>query len=313
MHVPDGFLDAPTSVATGVVAAAADRRARCAAPDASSTTVPRPMAGLVATFVFAAQMINFPVGAGTSGHLLGGALAAVLVGPWTAVLCLSVVLLVQALLIADGGITALGTNITLIGLVDRRRRLGGLRASCAGCCPSGSAWSPRRPPSRPWSPCPSRRWSSPGSSRSAATLPVDAAKRPDGDARLAHRHRDRRGRHHRPGGRERDGRAARPGLRRPPAPRRARARDPATGVDAMSTPHASSPSRLLVSLLVAGVASYYASCHPDGLEYVAEQTGFSRHRRGLGDLRQPAGRLPASRRRRRPPQRRPRRRDRRGS
>ena len=76
-----------------------------------------PMAGLVATFVFAGQMMNFPVGAGTSGHLLGGALAAVLVGPWTAVLCVSVVLLVQALFMADGGITALGTNITLMALV----------------------------------------------------------------------------------------------------------------------------------------------------------------------------------------------------
>lgn len=76
-----------------------------------------PMAGLVAAFVFATQMINFPVGAGTSGHLLGGVLAAVLVGPWTAVLCLSTVLLVQCLLFADGGITALGTNITLMGIV----------------------------------------------------------------------------------------------------------------------------------------------------------------------------------------------------
>ena len=75
------------------------------------------MAGLVATFVFAGQMMNFPVAAGTSGHLLGGALAAVLVGPWTAVLCVSVVLLVQALFMADGGITALGTNITLMALV----------------------------------------------------------------------------------------------------------------------------------------------------------------------------------------------------
>jgi cobalt/nickel transport system permease protein len=62
-------------------------------------------------------MLNFPVGAGTSGHLLGGTLAAVLVGPWTAVLCMSVVLIVQALLFADGGITALGTNITLMSLV----------------------------------------------------------------------------------------------------------------------------------------------------------------------------------------------------
>ena len=76
-----------------------------------------PLAGLVATFVFAAQMINFPVAGGTSGHLLGGALAAVLVGPWTATLCVTVVLLVQALVFADGGLTALGTNITLMALV----------------------------------------------------------------------------------------------------------------------------------------------------------------------------------------------------
>lgn len=116
MHVPDGFLDVPTSVATGVVAvggvALALRGARRELDDRTA-----PMAGLVATFVFAGQMVNFPVGAGTSGHLLGGALAAVLVGPWTAVLCLSTVLLVQALFMADGGITALGTNITLMGLV----------------------------------------------------------------------------------------------------------------------------------------------------------------------------------------------------
>ena len=116
MHVPDGFLDVPTSLATGAVAAAgvgiALRGARRELDDRTA-----PMAGLVASFVFAAQMLNFPVGAGTSGHLLGGALAAVLVGPWTGVLCLSVVLLVQALLFADGGVTALGTNITLMGLV----------------------------------------------------------------------------------------------------------------------------------------------------------------------------------------------------
>jgi cobalt/nickel transport system permease protein len=61
-------------------------------------------------------MLNFPVASGTSGHLLGGALAAVLVGPWTAILCLSVVFLVQSLLFADGGITALGTNIILMGV-----------------------------------------------------------------------------------------------------------------------------------------------------------------------------------------------------
>ena len=116
MHVPDGFLDAPTSVATGAVAVVAVGLAlRGARRELDDKTAP--LAGLVATFVFATQMLNFPVGAGTSGHLLGGALAAVLVGPSTALLCITVVLLVQALLFADGGITALGTNIDLMGLV----------------------------------------------------------------------------------------------------------------------------------------------------------------------------------------------------
>ena len=116
MHVPDGFLDAATSIATAVIAAGglavALRGARRELDDRTA-----PMAGLVAAFVFAAQMVNFPVGAGTSGHLLGGALAAVLVGPYTGALCLAVVLLVQALLFADGGITALGTNVTLFSVV----------------------------------------------------------------------------------------------------------------------------------------------------------------------------------------------------
>lgn len=116
MHVPDGFLDAPTSLATGAVAVAGVGLAlRGARRELDERTAP--LAGLVAAFVFATQMINFPVGAGTSGHLLGGALAAALVGPWTGVLVMSVVLLVQALLFADGGLTALGTNITLMGIV----------------------------------------------------------------------------------------------------------------------------------------------------------------------------------------------------
>src|SRR5919107_5990597 len=114
MHVPDGFLDAPTSIATGAVAVAAVGVAlRGARRELDDRTAP--LAGLVAAFVFAAQMVNFPVGAGTSGHLLGGALAVALVGPWTAVLAISVVLLVQALLFADGGTTALGTNVVLLG------------------------------------------------------------------------------------------------------------------------------------------------------------------------------------------------------
>lgn len=76
-----------------------------------------PLAGLVAAFIFALQMLNFPVAAGTSGHLLGGVLAAVLVGPYTGVLCVSVALMVQALFFADGGLTALGSNIVLISIV----------------------------------------------------------------------------------------------------------------------------------------------------------------------------------------------------
>jgi len=116
MHVPDGFLDAGTSAAAGVVAVGAVglslRRARTELADAAA-----PMAGLVAGFIFAAQMINFPVGAGTSGHLIGAALAAILVGPATAVLAMTVVLTVQALVFADGGLTALGVNLLNLAVV----------------------------------------------------------------------------------------------------------------------------------------------------------------------------------------------------
>ncbi|MGW2914377.1 energy-coupling factor ABC transporter permease [Streptomyces asoensis] len=116
MHVPDGFINAPTSAVTGVVAAGAIavslRGARRELDDRTA-----PLAGLVAAFIFAVQMLNFPVAAGTSGHLLGGALAAILVGPCTGVLCVSVVLLMQGILFADGGLTALGVNITDMAIV----------------------------------------------------------------------------------------------------------------------------------------------------------------------------------------------------
>lgn len=116
MHVPDGFLDVPTSTGTAVVAAGAVglalARSRRELDDRAA-----PLAGLVAVFVFAAQMLNFPVGVGVSGHLLGGALAAVLVGPWVATLAVTVVLVVQALIFADGGLTALGTNVLLMAVV----------------------------------------------------------------------------------------------------------------------------------------------------------------------------------------------------
>ncbi|MEV1248791.1 energy-coupling factor ABC transporter permease [Nonomuraea sp. NPDC049750] len=116
MHVPDGFFDAAVSVSAGAVAAAGLavclRGARRELDDRTA-----PMAGLVAAFIFAVQMLNFPVAAGTSGHLLGGALAAILVGPYTGVLCMAVVLLVQCVFFADGGLTALGINITIMGIV----------------------------------------------------------------------------------------------------------------------------------------------------------------------------------------------------
>ncbi|MEU0115539.1 energy-coupling factor ABC transporter permease [Streptomyces bobili] len=116
MHVPDGFINAPTSAVTGVVAAGAIAVSlRGARRELDERTAP--LAGLVAAFIFAVQMLNFPVAAGTSGHLLGGALAAILVGPFTGVLCVSVVLLMQGILFADGGLTALGVNITNMAVV----------------------------------------------------------------------------------------------------------------------------------------------------------------------------------------------------
>ncbi|MEV0965338.1 energy-coupling factor ABC transporter permease [Streptomyces sp. NPDC049910] len=126
MHVPDGFIDLPVSAAAGVAAAAAVAVSlRGARRELGGTTHvggyggerTAPLAGLVAAFIFAVQMLNFPVAAGTSGHLLGGALAAILVGPYTGVLCISVVLLLQAVLFADGGLTALGVNILVMGVV----------------------------------------------------------------------------------------------------------------------------------------------------------------------------------------------------
>ncbi|MEU6410912.1 energy-coupling factor ABC transporter permease [Microbispora sp. NPDC046933] len=116
MHVPDGFFNVPVSVGAGIFAAAGVAVClRGAKRELDDRTAP--MAGLVAAFIFAAQMLNFPVAAGTSGHLLGGALAAILVGPYTAVLCVAVVLLVQGFFFADGGLTALGVNITLMAIV----------------------------------------------------------------------------------------------------------------------------------------------------------------------------------------------------
>jgi cobalt/nickel transport system permease protein len=116
MHIPDGFIDGTTSAGAGIVAAGGLGTAlRRAGQVLDERRVP--LAGLVAAFVFAVQMLNFPVASGTSGHLLGGALAAVLVGPSVGAVCVSVVLLVQALLFADGGLSALGLNVVNMALI----------------------------------------------------------------------------------------------------------------------------------------------------------------------------------------------------
>src|SRR6187200_1780180 len=116
MHIPDGFIDGPVSLLAGAVAIAGI--ALCLR-STSRTLDERqvPVVGLVAAFVFAAQMLNFPVASGTSGHLMGGVLAAVLVGPRLGVLAVTVVLVVQTLLFADGGISALGLNVVNMALV----------------------------------------------------------------------------------------------------------------------------------------------------------------------------------------------------
>lgn len=116
MHMSDGIVNAPTSVIVGLIALAAVGFCAVKARDElDERTVP--LAGLVAAFIFAVQMVNFPILPGVSGHLLGGALAAILVGPFTGALCIAIVLVVQALLFADGGVTALGTNITNMAVI----------------------------------------------------------------------------------------------------------------------------------------------------------------------------------------------------
>ena len=116
MHAPDGFLDPAVAAVTGaisvVIVAFAVRRAGTELGDRQV-----PLAGIAAAFVFAAQMFNFPVASGTTGHLLGGALAAVLLGPWVGTLVVSVVVLVQALVFADGGLTALGYNVLNMAII----------------------------------------------------------------------------------------------------------------------------------------------------------------------------------------------------
>lgn len=116
MHVPDGFLSGTVSAGAAVASAggiaAALRQTRAHFADKRL-----PLAGLMAAGIFVLQMLNFPVVSGTSGHLLGGALAAIVLGPWMGLLVVSVVVMVQALVFADGGLIAMGTNVLLIAVI----------------------------------------------------------------------------------------------------------------------------------------------------------------------------------------------------
>ena len=116
LHIPDGFLSNEVAAITAVLAIAALAIAlRVADRGLDDSRVP--LLGLVAAFIFAAQMLNFPIAGGTSGHLLGATLAAVLLGPWLACIVMAVVLGAQAFVFADGGITALGANTLNMGVL----------------------------------------------------------------------------------------------------------------------------------------------------------------------------------------------------
>jgi len=116
MHAPDGFLNAGTAVVTGAVSLGTVGFALKQSRERLKEKAV-PLAGITAAFIFAAQMFNFPVAAGTTGHLLGGALAAILLGPSVGVVVVTIVVVVQALAFADGGLTALGYNVLNMAII----------------------------------------------------------------------------------------------------------------------------------------------------------------------------------------------------
>jgi cobalt/nickel transport system permease protein len=116
MHIPDGLMYPATAAATGVVGGGAVAYAlKKSREELDEKRIP--VVGLTAAFIFAAQMVTVPVAGGTSAHLLGGAMAGIMFGPWVGTLVVSVVYLVQAVGFADGGITALGANILCMGVL----------------------------------------------------------------------------------------------------------------------------------------------------------------------------------------------------
>ena len=116
MHVPDGFINAPVSAASGLISLgtiwAYIRNAKNLVADRLIA-----LTGMMSALIFVLQMINFPIAAGTSGHLLGGALAVVVLGPSLGIICISIVVVIQSLLFADGGLSALGVNLLNMAVV----------------------------------------------------------------------------------------------------------------------------------------------------------------------------------------------------
>ena len=217
-----------------------------------------PLAGLVAAFVFAVQMLNFPVASGTSGHLLGGVLAAVLVGPGPARCAVTVVLVVQALLFADGGLSALGLNVVNMALVGA---FGGyavfvvLRAACSARATTASrsrAGVAAAFVASSWRPSPSRRVRH--RRQRAASVGTVAG----GDGRRPRADRHRRGRHHRADGRRRCWRS-RPdlvyGARDLAVPRARRPGRPGGGADMATATASSLFAFVVVGLVVAAGCS----------------------------------------------------------
>ena len=116
LHAPDGFFSLPLAVAGyAVVALVIAFAIRRTGRELNERMVP--MMGVMAAFIFAAQMINFPVAGGTSGHLIGGALAAIILGPWAAIIVMTAVVGLQALLFQDGGLVVLGINLFNMSIV----------------------------------------------------------------------------------------------------------------------------------------------------------------------------------------------------
>ena len=265
LHAPDGFLTVPVAavmwVLTLIVLAVAVRRTNATLDERSV-----PLLGVMAAFIFAAQMFNFQVIGGTSGHLLGGVLAAVLLGPWAATIVMACVVAVQALVFQDGGLVVLGANIFNMGVDRHARRLRDLRddrqpARWRGPRPAARCSDRRVGLGRRAAP---RRWRSSSPISGTTPLELDAAR----DGRRPRPDRHRRGGDH--------GRGARVHRRNAAGPLR-----PAPVVHDVRGARVRARlgrwwwvAGLAIAALVVIVLAPLASPDPDGLERVAEDQGF---------------------------------------